>query len=110
MLDDDRMPDREQVDTALIWIDPDRADWRDAALLLETAGGRSVADAQGAVYRFPTRATRDLALERVRRRFGWTIAGAVSSAAPGGPRHAEKPHRPAPPETRGLPETEHEEP
>lgn len=74
MHDDDRMPDRQKVDSALIWLDPDGADWREAALMLEDAGGRPISHAEGLIYRFPTRAERDRALDRVQGRFGWTIA------------------------------------
>lgn len=74
MLDDDTMTTGRQVGAPQIRLDPDRAEWRDAALVLEVAGGLPSSGAERTLYRFATPAARDRALERVRGRFGWTIA------------------------------------
>ncbi|MHB1561580.1 MAG: hypothetical protein ACYC61_29375 [Isosphaeraceae bacterium] len=73
MRDDDLTPPQSRRDFQFIRLDNEHHDFRRAALLLEASGGVQVPDTGGALYRFTTAAT-DEALERVRSRFGWTIA------------------------------------
>lgn len=74
MRDDDLPPPQSRGDFQFIRLDHEHRDFRRAALLLEASGGVEVTHSDGALYRFATAAARDKALERVRSRFGWTIA------------------------------------
>lgn len=80
MRDDDLPPPQSRGDFQFIRMDNEHRDFRRAALLLEASGGVPVPDTGGAVYRFATAAARDEALERLRSRFGWTIASRWDNA------------------------------
>jgi hypothetical protein len=77
MSDDDDQPDGQRIDAPSVRLAAGHWNCHRAALLLVAAGGRRVpGGGSELVYRFPTSAARDEALDLVRRRFGWTIADA----------------------------------
>ncbi len=76
MCNNDGSAARPRHDASFIRLDVENGDWRQAALLLEAAGGRPISGAEGAVYRFLTDVEREQALDLVRYRFGGTIATA----------------------------------
>lgn len=74
MRDDDLPPRQAWGDFQFIRLDDEHRDFRRAALMLAASGGVLLPGSDEALYRFASAAARDEALERVRSRFGWTIA------------------------------------
>lgn len=74
MGNDDLGSDQSRGDFPFIRLDIDHRSFRRAALLVEASGGEQVPDTDGTLYRFTSVVARDEAIERIRHRFGWTIA------------------------------------
>jgi hypothetical protein len=84
-------------DAPHIRLDARRRESARVARLLEGAGGHPVPGHGGAIYRFATGAARDVALDRVRGEFGWTMATAFDGpprpaawTAPGSPARGDR--------------------
>ncbi len=74
MHNDDLPSDPSRDEFPIVRLDIEHHSFRQAALLLEASGGERFLDTDAARYRFTSTVARDEALDRVRRRFGWTIA------------------------------------
>jgi hypothetical protein len=82
MMDDGITGDQPRGDAAFVLVDAAHIDRHRAEAVLRAAGGHRLVEAHGIAYKFITGEARDDALERVRRRFGRTIADPFDGPRP----------------------------